>query len=158
MFVQRKTPKKYSFSGPKQKTVVGSNQLEAWTRKSVQPEVSVTKITMKVGSRVGIGFALTHFIQAAVGDLGWLATSGDTISRHQLFSALSPLLCLISKVKYIALELPIVRQMSLKRTKVIKSIFGQNLTSSFRHQSMDGWIPKNWNKNNNKKRRRKKDG
>ena len=115
MFVQRKTPKKYSFSGPKQKTVVGSNQLEAWTRKSVQPEVSVTKITMKVGSRAGIGFALTHFIQAAVGDLGWLATSGDTISQHQLFSALSPLLCLTSKVEYIAQEQPIVCQMTLKR-------------------------------------------
>ena len=69
-----KSSKKCSISGPKQKTMVGSNQLEAWTRKSVQPEVSVTKITMKVGSRVGIGFALTHFIQAA-GDLGWLATT-----------------------------------------------------------------------------------
>ena len=152
MFVQRKASKNVLFLDLSRKWWLDQT---SWKPEPGKPEVSVTKITMKVGSRVGIGFALTHFIQAAVGDLGWLATSGDTIFRHKLFSALSPLLCLISKVKYIALELPIVRQMSLKRTKVIKSIFGQNLTSSwgsFRHQSMDGRIPKNWNKNNNEEK------
>ena len=159
MFVQRKTPKIFFFwtkaeNGGWIKPVGSLNQEKCPTWGECHQD-------HHEGWKPGWDWLRSYSLYS--GCRGWLGVTRN--KRRHNFSASSILSSFTLALSHQQSEIHCTRTTNctsnVERTKVIKSIFGQNLTSSwgsFRHQSMDGWIPKNWNKNNNEKRRRKKDG